>query len=49
MNTYKTLKAVEAKLAALYDAPVTEENEDRICELEDERRSLIWDLDARIY
>ncbi len=49
MNTCKKLAAVEAELAALYAAPVSEENEDRIEELEEEKRSLVWELDARIY
>lgn len=49
MNTYNRWKAVEAELESLYNSPINEENEARIEELEDELRSLNWELDARIY
>ena len=49
MNLLKKLDAVEAELDALYKAPITEENEARIADLEEEHRSLMWDWDARIF
>lgn len=49
MNVYKELTKVEKELEKLYKMPTTEENENKIADLEEIQRSLAWDFDARIF
>ena len=49
MNVYKDLVNVEKELEKLYKMPKTEENENKIADLEEIQRSLTWDFDARIF
>jgi hypothetical protein len=49
MNAYRRLKEIEAEMEALCNAPKTAETEDRYWDLEEEKKSLIWELDARIW
>ena len=49
MNVYKELVSVEKELEKLYKMPKTEENENKIADLEEIQRSLAWDFDARIF
>ena len=49
MNVYKELTRVEKELDKLYKMPKTEENENKIADLEEIQRSLVWDFDARIF
>ena len=49
MNVYKELTKVEKELEKLYKMPKTEENENKIADLEEIQRSLAWDFDARIF
>ena len=49
MNVYKELTRVEKELEKLYKMPKTEENENKIADLEEIQRSLAWDFDARIF
>ena len=49
MNVYKDLVNVEEELEKLYKMPKTEENENKIADLEEIQRSLAWDFDARIF
>ena len=37
------------ELEKLYKMPKTEENENKIADLEEIQRSLAWDFDARIF
>lgn len=46
---YRRLDEVEAEMTALANAPKTEENEDRYWDLYEERKSLLWEHDARIW
>lgn len=49
MTITQKLKALDAELAILYKSPINKDTEDRIAELEEEYRSLVWEFDARIF
>lgn len=49
MNITNRLKAIDAELDILYHSPINEANESRIEELEEEYRSIVLDLDSRIF